>query len=147
MVTGVDSASSDYACIWCKCKKDERYDVQRQWSISDTDKGARTIQENIDLAKRGRSHKAYNVSNTPLFKSIPLTHVVIDNLHLFLRTSDMLIDLPIVEIRRQDAIENVKKFTNPDLSRYQLTGIQHYQKFISSLEISGFGISDVVRKS
>ena len=34
-------------------------------------------------------------------------HVVIDNLHLFLRTSDVLIDLLIVELRRQDAIENV----------------------------------------
>ena len=34
---------------------------------------------------------------------------MIDNLQLFLRTSDVLIDLLIVELRRQDAIEKVKK--------------------------------------
>ena len=27
VVTGIDAASSDYACIWCKCKKDERFEV------------------------------------------------------------------------------------------------------------------------
>ena len=46
VVTGIDAASSDYACIWCKCKKDERCDVTRQWSLTDTNCGARTIQEN-----------------------------------------------------------------------------------------------------
>ena len=62
-------------------------------------------------------------------------HVVIDNLHLFLRTSDVLIDL-LVDLRRQDAIENVKNFWNPDLSKYR--HIQCYQTFVSSLGIPGF---------
>ena len=26
-VTGIDSASSTYSCIWCKCIKDERGDI------------------------------------------------------------------------------------------------------------------------
>ena len=128
MVTGIDAASSDYACIWCKCKKDDRGDIQRQWSMSNKDLGARTIDENIELATRTRSRKAFNVSNEPLFHTIPLTNVVIDNLHLFLRTSDVLIDLLIVELRRQDAIDKVKKFTCPTLDRYQ--HIQKYQAFI-----------------
>lgn len=136
VVTGIDSASSDHACIWCKCKKDERCDIQREWSLSDQEKGARTTDENVELAQRPRSRKVYNVSNKPLFPTIPLTHVVIDNLHLFLRTSDVLIDLLIVELRRQDAIENVKKFSNPDLSKYR--HIQCYQTFVSSLGIPGF---------
>ena len=59
MVTGIDSASSDYACIWCHCKKDKRRDMQRQWSLSEKDKGARTIDENIELAKK-----------TPLMKNV-----------------------------------------------------------------------------
>lgn len=50
--------------------------------------------------------------------------------------SDVLIDLLIVELRRQDAIEKVKKFTSTDLSRYQ--HIQKYQEFVSSLQIPGF---------
>ena len=52
MVTGIDAASSDYACIWCHCKKDEHGDIELQWSLSDTDKGARTIDENVELAKQ-----------------------------------------------------------------------------------------------
>ena len=67
---------------------------------------------------------------------ILLKNVVIDNLHLFLRVSEVLIDLLIVELCRQDAIEKVKKFTSTDLSRYQY--IQKYQEFVSSLGIPGF---------
>lgn len=132
MVTGIDSASSDYACIWCHCKKDERGDIQQEWSLSEKDKGARTI-ENIELAKHPRSRKSYN---EPLFPNIPLANVVIDSLHLFLRTADVLIDLLIVELRRQDAIEKVKKFTNSYLTRYR--HIQLFQTFVSSLGIPEF---------
>ena len=31
MVTGIDAASSNHACISCKCKKDDRGDIQRQY--------------------------------------------------------------------------------------------------------------------
>ena len=50
--------------------------------------------------------------------------------------SDVLTDLLIVELRRQDAIEKVKKFTSADLTRYQ--HILKYQEFVSSLGIPGF---------
>ena len=136
VVTGIDSASSNHACIWCKCKKDERCDIQREWSLSDKNKGARTTDENMELAQRPRSRKEYSVSHKPLFPSIPLTHVVINSLHLFLRTSDVLIDILIVKLRRQDAIATVKKFSNPNLSKYR--HIQNFQTFLSSLGIPGF---------
>ena len=95
---------------------------------------ARTIDENQRISEQSR--KQYNVSNPPLFPTIPLKNVVIDNLHLFLRVSDVLIDLLSVELRRQDAIEKVKKFSSTDLTRYK--HIQSYQNFISSLGIPGF---------
>ena len=134
-VTGIEAASSDYTCIWCHCKKDERGDIERQWSLSDKDKGARTTDENVELAKPSHSRKTYNVSNEPLIPTIPLA-VVIDNLHLFLCTLDVLIELLIVELCRQDAIEKVKKFSCSDLTRYR--HIQNYQTFVSSLGIPGF---------
>ena len=133
-VTGIDSALSTYACIWCKCKKDERGDIQQKWSLTDPTNGARTIEENKRIGEQSR--KQYNVSNPPLFPTIPLKNVVIDNLHLFLRVSDVLIDLLIIELRRQDAIEKVKKFSSSDLTRYK--HIQSYQIFVSSLGIPGF---------
>ena len=55
------------------------------------------------------------VSHPPLFPTIPLTNVVIDNLHLFLR---VLINLLIVELRRQDAIDKVTKFSSFDPVKY-----------------------------
>ena len=35
MVTGINSATSTHACIWCKCPSLERYDSTQRWSISD----------------------------------------------------------------------------------------------------------------
>ena len=41
MVTGIDAASSTYACIWCKCSADARWDTSKEWSMTDVEKGAR----------------------------------------------------------------------------------------------------------
>ena len=65
-----------------------------------------------------------------------LENVVIDNLHLFLRVSDVLIDLLVIELRWQDAIDKVKKFTTFDLTKYY--HIKKYEEFVSSLGIPGF---------
>ena len=35
LATGIDSASSKYSCIWCKCPMTERGDLEMKWSISD----------------------------------------------------------------------------------------------------------------
>ena len=80
LVTGIDSATSKYACIWCKCPDTDRHKTNKEWSISDIAKGAHTIEENM-TASRKRSKK-FNVSNPPIFPSIPLTRVVVDNLHV-----------------------------------------------------------------
>ena len=95
MVTGIDSATSTYACIWCKCPAIERHDIAQKWSIADVEYGARTIEENTTIS-RSRVKK-FNVSNSPIFPMIPLTHVVVDNLHMFLRVADTLIELLILE--------------------------------------------------
>ena len=61
-----------------------------------------------------KSSKKYNCSHPPLFDMIPMHKVIIDNLHLFLRISDLLINLLITDIRRLDGIEKV---TSPDLDK------------------------------
>lgn len=61
---------------------------------------------------------------------------MIDNLHLFLRVSDVLIDLLICKLRRHDAIEKVKKFTAFDSEKY--AHLDAYQNFVTSLKIPGF---------
>ena len=72
---------STYACIWCTCPRVDRPDMTKEWSIKDVSKGARTIEENLQISHQSR--KSFNVSNEPLFPTIPLEKVVIDNLHLF----------------------------------------------------------------
>ena len=52
------------------------------------------------------------VKTNPLFDFIPIDHVIIDTLHLFLRISDNLIELLIRELRRKDAIDKVSTFSN-----------------------------------
>ena len=84
LVCGLDSATSIYACIWCKCPKDERSDMTLEWSINDSAKGARSIQEISHKAKLSSNSKYhFNCSNKPIFPFISIERIVIDHLHLF----------------------------------------------------------------
>ena len=136
MATGIDAASSTYACIWCKCPTNLRFDPDKVWSVTNTSEGARTIEDTIKLSQLPRSKKQFNVSNTPLFPTIPLTNVVMDNLHLFLRVSDVLLDLLITELKRQDSIDKVKRFSSFDITKYK--HMQGFEQFIKGLGIPGF---------
>ena len=107
-VCGLDSANAEYACIWCKCPKIQRFDMTLQWSITDINKGARTIiiQEISEKAKLPKKSKLrYNCSETLIFSFIPIERVVIDHLHLFLRISDVLINLLIRNLQVIDGID------------------------------------------
>ena len=132
MITGIDSASSNYACIWCKCPSLERYDTTQTWSILDPTQGARTIEENISIA-RSRKHK-FNISRQPLFPAIPLTRVIVDNLHMFLRVADVLVDLFMMELREKDCIDKATKLKKLDCLRY----LKKYEDAVKGIGISGF---------
>ena len=119
VITGIDSACSKYACIWCKCSAEERGIMDKKWSISDTALGAQTIEENTMLASQPKSRKKYNVSHIPLFPTIPLVNVVIDNLHLFLRVADVLINHLVEELKREDRFTQIKKFKSFEVSTHK----------------------------
>lgn len=57
-----------------------------------------------------------------------MDHVIIDTLHLFLRISDNLFELPIRELKRQDAIDKVKRFpTGFNREKYKhMAGYEHF---------------------
>ena len=82
MVTGIDSSSCEYTYIWCRCPALDRHITDESWSISDPSLGAWLIEENITIVSSSRAAKQFNVSHRPLFPKIPLTHVVVDNLHV-----------------------------------------------------------------
>ena len=118
LVCGIEAATSKHSCIWCKVPKDERHNMNLKWSMNDTQYGARTIEEISSMAQLNKSNKnRYNCKHKPMFPFIPINHVVIDILHMFLRISDVLINLLIRDIRIQDGQNN--------------TNIMQYQQFFN----------------
>ena len=82
-------------------------------------------------------HCVFNsVGHPPLFTTIPLTNVVIDNLHLFLRIADVLINLLILELKSHDAIDKNKSFTSFDAEKY--FHIFAFHKSVTRLGIADF---------
>ena len=72
---------------------------------------------------------------SPLFDFIPLDHVIIDRLHLFLRISDVLIELLIRQLKCEDAID--KKLTfNTGFARDKYRHMDAYEKFLHSIGIA-----------
>ena len=129
-VCAIGAANQDYACIWCKCPRVKRWDTSKKWSISDTPMGARTVEE---LKEHAKKHK-FNCKFPPLFDFIPMDHVVIDTLHLFLRVSDVLIELLILELRKQDAINKNQTFAN-GFARDKFNHMAKYETFLKSIGI------------
>ena len=122
LVCGIDSTTCTHSCIWCKCPKEERHNMKLKWSITDTQKGARTVEEMTTLSKLRKNNKnRYNCSYQPIFSFIPIHRVVIDTLHSFLRITDVLINLLIRDIRILDGINNSKVTSNMVV----------YQKFLN----------------
>ena len=131
-VCGIGGANADFACIWCTCPKEKRHDIKKTWSILDPDSGARTLEK---IKTNAKSHK-YNCINTPLFSFIPLNHVVIDTLHLYLRISDNLIELLIRQLKICDNIHvEKKKIFTDNFCRMKYKHMAEYEKFLQSLGI------------
>lgn len=68
LVCGLDAANSEHACVWCKCPKEERHNMDKTWSMTNVELGARTIGEVAENAKRPKKKQEFNCSRTPLFR-------------------------------------------------------------------------------
>ena len=130
-VCGLGAANSNCACIWCKCPKEQRFDIKKKWSLTSKNQGARC---NDDIGKCAKS-RLYNCKASPLFHFIPIDHVIIDTLHLFLRVSDILVDLLIRKLRRKDAIEKTQTFAN-GFCYNKYKHMATYEKFLKDLGIN-----------
>ena len=74
-----------------------------------------------------RSQKKFNCSHEPLFPDIPLSRVIIDNLHLFLRVCDNLINLFIAQLRFADGLEKATS-----LDRAKALNMTKYEEFLNT---------------
>ena len=113
VATGISSATSTHACIWCKCSKEDRGDTSREWALDDpADRNSHTIEENLAILKLPKTQRKWNVTNSPLFSTIPLRRVVLDTLHLFLCVSDVLEDCLLRQDLRECRITAKVKMTS-----------------------------------
>lgn len=129
-ICGLGAAHATHPCIWCKCSLYDHYDPTKSWSFLDESKGARTISEIQEMARKKGRAACFNVKHTPLFPSIPLDHVIIDPLHLFLRISDNLINLLILQLRKEDAIDKKRAF-NEGLDRSKYKHVAGWEKYLN----------------
>ena len=127
-VCGIEAASAEYSCIWCKCPKGQRSDMELQWSISDPLNGARTIEEIKEKSKLSkRSKLRFSCCREPIFPFIPITRVVIDSLHLFLRITDVLINLLIRDLQIHDSITKATDVDHTPANSYT----KAYENFLN----------------
>lgn len=78
--------------------------MAKEWSVTNPELDARTIADIIGCLKKPKG-KRFSCVHPPLFPMIPINHIILDVLHLFLRVTDVLFNLLIMAIRRQDGIE------------------------------------------
>ena len=125
---GIQAANSTYSCIWCKCPADERHDTSKSWCS--VDEGARTIDEIQKLSLKKKKELKYGCIHEPIFPSIPVDRVIPDILHLFLRISDILINMLILELRRMDGIEKLRT------KEFKQSTVKHLNTYITYLNVN-----------
>ncbi|XP_069103679.1 uncharacterized protein [Argopecten irradians] len=140
---GMQSICSQYSCLYCKCPKQERGDLEKQWSIKNCAFGARPVDYVYEANKsKKRKQATYSVVNEPIFPEIHLTDVVIDVLHLFLRITDKLTALLIMELRTLDNIATKSTFP----SGLDKTKAKHIAQFEMVMEQLGIHFEFGVEK-
>ncbi|RHZ80139.1 hypothetical protein Glove_139g11 [Diversispora epigaea] len=79
LILGINGPTSNYFCLWCECHKNERWNIDKNWSNAENTKGK--IRANL----------------LPFLTS---KYCVPDELHLMLRIVDVLLDLFFMELMR-----------------------------------------------
>ena len=126
---GLQSANSKYPCIWCKCCKDQFYDIDKEWSITDTSKGCRTHEEHMKTIHLDSKDQKFGYIREPIFADIiPINRYIIDMLHLYLRISDNLLNLLI-----KDCFE-VDNFDMNSISKFEITQYAHLNLLQNTLK-------------
>ena len=132
-VTGIGGFASIFSCLWCKCPKTDRADMSKVWSMTDRSKGARTVEEIIDCSQKPKSSKTrFNCNSSPIFPSVPISKVIPDTLHLFLRIMDQLVYQLTFYLQQRDNIVRL----NPDLKLETCSNLMRFQQFINHLGIT-----------
>ena len=117
IVTGIDSASLTYSCVWCKCPASDRFDATMQWSATDPKKKR-------ERCKKTMKFQPYQRQKGSLMYRIGKLYHTLHNLLL----------------KREEAIDKVKKFSSSfsvDRIYFISVGIPSFRFYVrkSSLQL------------
>lgn len=132
IVMGIDACSCKFSCLWCKCPSTDRWDTDKEWSMIDAKKGARSVSEIEQMSNLKQRTAKFNCSFPPLFMSIPVHRVVPDTLHLFIRIADQLVNHLVCELRLADNLP--KSLSSFSVTQY--SNISKFQEFIHQMGIN-----------
>ena len=126
-VTGIGGFASTFSCLWCRCPKVDRSDVAKKWFMTDTSKGARTIEEITKCAKMSNNSKTkFNCKSVHIFHSVPICKVIPDTLHLFRRIMDQLVYQLTFYLQHCDGCVHL----NPKHDLKNCNNLMRFQNFI-----------------
>ena len=118
MVLGLSAATANHACPWCKVHKNHRHDTTNSPAYFNTPPVARTMDElrtqnptqvkdnTVTDGKTGKNK--YGQKHEPLI-NVELDHIVIDELHMMLRITDILTNALVKNAMQKDKLEGHKK--------------------------------------
>ncbi|XP_068757380.1 uncharacterized protein [Montipora capricornis] len=86
LVSGRSAANSNYACLWCKIHKDRRWDMSVPYDTYSKPPMSLTLDDIKKFSKKGE----FCCVESPLL-NVPLDHIILDELHLLLRFTDVLL--------------------------------------------------------
>lgn len=106
LMLGLNSAAANYSCAWCKVYKLDRWKMDHDFKYFNMPPMARTLQEIRDLLQHSKDN--YGCINEPLL-NIEVDHIIVDELHLLLRVTDVLMANLITEVMEWDKEDEFDK--------------------------------------
>ena len=106
LMLGLKGATSNYACAWCKVHKADHWNISDNYLIYNTPPMVRTLEEIREMSTTSKDN--YCCDKQPLL-NIPLDHIVVDELHLMLRVTDILIENLVNECLDWDREDDLNK--------------------------------------
>ena len=109
MIMGLNSATANYACLWCKIHKESRWDTSKCCNFYHEVDQKRTLEEMKHMCQKKNDNFGCIHPPPPPLINIHLDHMVPDELHLLLRRTDRLLQNVIDEILERDSIADFNK--------------------------------------
>ena len=106
LMLGLKGATSNYACAWCKIHKSERWKIEENYSTYNMPPLARSLEEINKMCSYSKDN--YCCDKKPLL-NIELDHIVVDELHLMLRVTDILTENIITECLNWDKDDDLNR--------------------------------------